>query len=72
MFRMRNAHDVLRIFNLIKEDVEDFLLRAKSQEGKLPKEEYNALVLLSKQLQNLKVKLTNIKVNENIKTLKDY
>jgi len=72
MFRMRTAQDVLRIFNLIKEDVEDFLLRAKSQEGRLPKEEYNALVLLSKQLQNLKVKLTNIKVNENIKTLKDY
>lgn len=72
MFRMRNAHDVLRIFKIIKEDVEDFLLRAKSQEGKLPKEEYNALVLLSKQLQNLKVKLTNIKVNENTKTLKDY
>ena len=72
MFRMRTTHDVLRIFNLIKEDVEDFLLRAKSQEGRLPKEEYNTLVLLSKQLQNLKVKLTNIKVNTNTKTLKDY
>lgn len=72
MFRMRTTQDVLRIFNLIKEDVEDFLLRAKSQEGKLPEEEYNTLVLLSKQLQNLKVKLTNIKVNENTKTLRDY
>ncbi len=72
MFRMENAHEVLRIFNIIKEDIEDFITRAKSQEGKLPKEDYQTLILLSKQLQNLKVKLTAIKVNTNTKTLKDY
>tara|TARA_R100001377_G_scaffold83946_2_gene66437 strand:+ start:3351 stop:3560 length:210 start_codon:yes stop_codon:yes gene_type:complete len=69
---MENAHEVLRIFNIIKEDIEDFITRAKSQEGKLPKEDYQTLILLSKQLQNLKVKLTAIKVNTNTKTLKDY
>tara|TARA_R100001460_G_scaffold27992_5_gene56215 strand:- start:136 stop:345 length:210 start_codon:yes stop_codon:yes gene_type:complete len=69
---MRNAHDVLRIFNIIKEDVEDFILRAKSQEGKLPKEEYETLVLLSKQLQNLKVKLSNLKFKTQNTTLLDY
>lgn len=72
MFRMQTAHEVLRIFNIIKEDIEDFITRAKSQEGKLPKEDYETLILLSKQLQNLKVKLTNIKVNTNTKTLRDY
>jgi|TARA_R100000231_G_scaffold42190_1_gene36802 hypothetical protein len=69
---MRNAHDVLRIFNIIKEDVEDFILRAKSQEGKLPQEEYETLVLLSKQLQNLKVKLSNLKFKTQNTTLLDY
>ena len=69
---MRNAHDVLRIFNIIKEDVEDFILRAKSQEGKLPKEEYETLVLLSKQLQNLKTKLSNLKFKTQNTTLLDY
>jgi hypothetical protein len=69
---MRNTHDVLRIFNIIKEDVEDFILRAKSQEGKLPKEEYETLVLLSKQLQNLKVKLSNLKFKTQNTTLLDY
>ena len=72
MFRMQSAHEVLRIFNIIKEDIEDFITRARLQEGKLPKEDYNTLILLSKQLQNLKVKLSNIKVNTNTKTLKDY
>lgn len=69
---MRNTHDVLRIFNIIKEDVEDFILRAKSQEGKLPKEEYETLVLLSKQLQNLKTKLSNLKFKTQNTTLLDY
>tara|TARA_R100000734_G_scaffold19016_1_gene17522 strand:+ start:1886 stop:2095 length:210 start_codon:yes stop_codon:yes gene_type:complete len=69
---MRNAHDVLRIFNIIKEDVEDFILRAKSQEGKLPQKEYETLVLLSKQLQNLKVKLSNLKFKTQNTTLLDY
>jgi len=69
---MRNTHDVLRIFNIIKEDVEDFILRAKSQEGKLPQEEYETLVLLSKQLQNLKTKLSNLKFKTQNTTLLDY
>mgnify|MGYP003625849867 len=72
MFRMQSAHEVLRVFNIIKEDIEDFITRAKSQEGKLPKEDYNTLILLSKQLQNLKTKLSSIKINTNTKTLKDY
>ena len=69
---MINAHEVLRIFNIIKEDIEDFIYRAKLQDGKLPKNEYETLVLLSKQLQNLKVKLSNITIPTNNKTLKDF
>ena len=69
---MINAHEVLRIFNIIKEDIEDFIYRTKLQDGKLPKNEYETLVLLSKQLQNLKVKLSNITIPTNNKTLKDF
>ena len=69
---MKSAHEVLRIFNIIKEDIEDFIHRAKLQDGKLPKNEYETLVLLSKQLQNLKVKLSNITIPTNNKTLKDF
>jgi len=69
---MKNAHEVLRIFNIIKEDIEDFIRRAKLHDGKLPKNEYETLVLLSKQLQNLKVKLSNITIPTNNKTLKDF
>lgn len=72
MFRMKSVHEVLRIFNIIKEDIEDFIRRAKLQDGKLPKNEYETLVLLSKQLQNLKVKLSNITIPTKNKTLKDF
>lgn len=70
---MVRVFEVLRLFNIIKEDVEDFLQRAKSLEGKLQGRDYDTLLLLSKQLQNLKVKLSNLdelKAKQN--TLSDY
>tara|TARA_R110000803_G_scaffold136642_1_gene203550 strand:- start:362 stop:577 length:216 start_codon:yes stop_codon:yes gene_type:complete len=52
--------EVLHLFTIIKEDIEDYLIKAKELNGKLNDHDKGTLRLLSQQLLNLKHRLSNL------------
>ena len=52
--------EVLHLFSIIKEDIEDYITKTNELEGKLNDHDLETLRLLSQQLLNLKHKLRNL------------
>ena len=57
---MLRIKEVLHLFNIIKEDIEDYITKTNELEGKLNDHDKSTLELLSQQLLNLKHKLRNL------------
>ena len=57
---MLRIDEVLHLFTIIKEDIEDYLTKAKELNGKLNDHDKGTLKLLSQQLLNLKHRLGNL------------
>ena len=53
-------NEVLHLFNIIKEDIEDYITKTKELKGKLNDHDKGTLKLLSQQLLNLKHKLITL------------
>tara|TARA_R110001592_G_scaffold344800_1_gene636326 strand:+ start:43 stop:261 length:219 start_codon:yes stop_codon:yes gene_type:complete len=53
-------NEVLVLFKIIKEDIEDYITKTKELQGKLNDHDLGTLKLLSQQLLNLKHKLSNL------------
>ena len=52
--------EVLHLFNIIKEDINEYITKTKELQGKLNDHDLGTLKLLSQQLLNLKHKLSNL------------
>ena len=57
---MLRIDEVLHLFTIIKEDIEEYLTKAKELNGKLNDHDKGTLRLLSQQLLNLKHRLSNL------------
>ena len=52
--------EVLHLFKIIKEDIEEYITKAKELEGKLSDHDLGTLRILSQELLNLKHKFKNL------------